>query len=83
MEVSATAHPRRIEVIAGERRRKWSARDRRREPGEGAVVTEVACRLALNPQRGIAQTCSRAEQQERPGAIARCNTGIRSSRAAG
>jgi transposase len=55
-EVSATARPRRIEVITGvERRRKWSAQEKAaivaESLAEGAVVSEVARRHGLNPQQ--------------------------------
>lgn len=55
-EVSATARPRRIEVITGvERRRKWSAREKAaivaESLAEGAVVSEVARRHGLSPQQ--------------------------------
>jgi len=55
-EVSATAHPRRIEVITGvERRRKWSAQEKAaivaESLAEGAVVSAVARRHGLNPQQ--------------------------------
>jgi transposase len=55
-EVSATARPRRIEVITGvERRRKWSAQEKvaivAESLGEGAVVSEVARRHGLSPQQ--------------------------------
>jgi transposase len=54
--VSATARPRRIEVITGvERRRKWSAQEKAaiaaERLAEGAVVSEVARRHGLNPQQ--------------------------------
>jgi hypothetical protein len=63
-------------------RRKWSAAIVA-ESLASAVVAEVAHRHGVPPQHGMAQTCSRAEQPQRPGTIARCNAGIRSSRAAG
>jgi transposase len=55
-EVSATAHPRRIEVITGvERRRKWSVQEKAAivagSLAEGAVVSEVARRHDLSPQQ--------------------------------
>lgn len=55
-DVSATARPRRIEVITGvERRRKWSAQEKAaivaESLAEGAVVSEVARRHGLNPQQ--------------------------------
>ena len=55
-DVSATARPRRIEVITGvERRRKWSAQEKAAIVAEclaeGAVVSEVARRHGLNPQQ--------------------------------
>jgi transposase len=55
-EVSATARPRRIEVITGvERRRKWSAQEKAAIVAEclaeGAVVSEVARRHGLSPQQ--------------------------------
>jgi transposase len=55
-EVSAAAHPRRIEVITGvERRRKWSAQEKAaivaESLAEGAVVSEVARRHGLSPQQ--------------------------------
>jgi transposase len=55
-DVSATARPRRIEVITGtERRRKWSAQDKAaivaESLAEGAVVSEVARRHGLSPQQ--------------------------------
>ncbi len=55
-EVSATARPRRIEVITGvERRRKWSAQEKMaivtESLTEGAVVSEVARRHGLSPQQ--------------------------------
>jgi transposase len=55
-EVSATARPRRIEVITGiERRRKWSAQEKAaivaESLAEGAVVSEVARRHGLSPQQ--------------------------------
>src|SRR6516225_4917657 len=55
-DVSATARPRRIEVITGvERRRKWSTQEKAailaESLAEGAVVSEVARRHGLNPQQ--------------------------------
>jgi transposase len=55
-DVSATARPRRIEVITGvERRRKWSAQEKAaivaESLTEGAVVSEVARRHGLSPQQ--------------------------------
>ena len=55
-DVSATARPRRIEVITGvERRRKWSAQEKAaivaESLAEGAVVSEVARRHGLSPQQ--------------------------------
>jgi transposase len=55
-EVSAPAHPRRIEVITGaERRRKWSAEEKAEivaeSLAEGAVVSDVARRHGLSPQQ--------------------------------
>jgi transposase len=55
-DVSATSHPRRIEVIAGvERRRKWSAQEKAaivaESLAEGAVISEVARRHGLHPQQ--------------------------------
>ena len=55
-EVSATAHPQRIEVITGvERRRKWTAQEKAaivaESLAEGAIVSEVARRHGLNPQQ--------------------------------
>jgi transposase len=55
-DVSATARPRRIEVITGvERRRRWSAQEKAaivaESLAEGAVVSEVARRHGLNPQQ--------------------------------
>jgi transposase len=55
-DVSATARPRRIEVITGvERRRKWSGQEKAAIVAEclaeGAVVSEVARRHGLNPQQ--------------------------------
>src|SRR5215831_2793134 len=55
-EVSATAGPRRIEVITGvERRRKWSAQEKAAIVAEslveGSVISEVARRHGLNPQQ--------------------------------
>jgi transposase len=55
-EVSATARPRRIEVITGvERRRKWSAQEKAaiiaESLAEGAVVSAVARRHGLSPQQ--------------------------------
>src|SRR5215470_15227897 len=55
-DVSATARPRRIEVITGvERRRKWSAQEKAtivaESLAEGAVVSEVARRHGLTPQQ--------------------------------
>jgi transposase len=55
-EVSATACPRRIEVITGDdRRRKWSAQEKvaivAESLAEGAVVSEVARRHGLRPQQ--------------------------------
>jgi transposase len=55
-DVSATARPRRIEVITGvERRRKWSEQEKMaivvESLAEGAVVSEVARRHGLSPQQ--------------------------------
>jgi transposase-like protein len=55
-DVSATARPRRIEVITGaERRRKWSAQEKvaivAESLAEGAVVSEVARHHGLSPQQ--------------------------------
>ena len=55
-DVSATSHPRRIEVITGvERRRKWSAQEKAaivaESLAEGAVISEVARRHGLRPQQ--------------------------------
>ena len=55
-DVSATSHPRRIEVITGvERRRRWTAQEKAAIVAEclaeGAVVSEVARRHGLNPQQ--------------------------------
>jgi transposase len=55
-DVSATARPKRIEVITGvERRRKWSAQEKAAIVAEsladGAVVSEVARRHGLSPQQ--------------------------------
>jgi transposase len=55
-DVSASARPRRIEVITGvERRRKWSAQEKAAIVAEsladGAVVSEVARRHGLSPQQ--------------------------------
>ena len=55
-DVSATARPRRIEVITGvERRRKWSAQEKAaivaESLAEGAIVSEVARRHGLSPQQ--------------------------------
>jgi transposase len=55
-DVSATARPRRIEVITGvERRRKWSAQEKAaivaESLAEGAVVSEVARRHGLSPSQ--------------------------------
>jgi transposase len=65
-EVSASAHPRRVEVITGvERRRRWSAREKAEIVAEslveGAVVSEVARRHGLSPQQlfGWGRACSR------------------------
>jgi transposase-like protein len=55
-QVSASARPRRIEVITGvERRRKWSAQEEvaivAESLAEGAVISEVARRHGLSPQQ--------------------------------
>jgi transposase len=55
-EVSASARPRRIELITGvERRRKWSVQEKveiiAESLVEGAVVSEVARRHGLSPQQ--------------------------------
>ena len=55
-DVSATARPKRIEVITGvERRRKWSAQEKAaivaESLAEGAVISEVARRHGLRPQQ--------------------------------
>jgi transposase len=60
-DVSATSHPRRIEVITGvERRRKWSAQEKAaivaESLAEGAVISEVARRRHFNLQTSFTIT---------------------------
>jgi transposase len=62
-DLSATARPRRIEVITGvERQRKWSAQAKAaivaESLAEGAVVSEVARRHGLSPQQVFGDACS-------------------------